>query len=127
MARLWAWLLPGALLLSACSGQGLKVDEPPAAVLCAAEALALARQTDRGLGDEDNLRVRASVFTAKLTKAEQERFRRKVDQLADGRAAQPLIPASTCDALLTSEDRRALAASAAVEANAHGPMPELRP
>ena len=127
MVRLRAWLLPGALLLSACSGSGPKADEPPMAVLCAAEALYLARQTQRGLGEEDYLRVRARVFTDKLTKAEQERFRRKVDQLADGRADQPLVPATTCEALLTTEDRRTLAASAAVEANAHEPMPELRP
>ena len=127
MIRVRAWLLPGALLLAACSGSARKADEPPVAVLCAAEALYLARQPDRSLGDEDNLRVRARVFTDKLTRAEQERFRRKVDQLADGRAAQPLVPASTCDALLTSEDRRALAASAAVEANHHPPMPEIRP
>ena len=127
MVRLWAQLLPGALLLHACSGAGPKADQPPIAVLCAAEALALARRTERGLGDEDTLRVRARVFTDKLTKAEQERFRRKVDQLADSRAEQPIVPASTCDALLTGEDRRALAASAAVEANAHQPMPEIGP
>ena len=119
------WLLPGALLLSACSASAPKADEPPVAVLCAAEALSLARQTELGLGEEDNLRVRARVFTDKLTRAEQERFRRKVDQLADGRAGQPLVAAATCDALLTGEDRRALAASAAVEANAHHPMPEV--
>ena len=127
MVRLGAWLLPGALLLSACSGSGPKADEPPAAVLCAAEALYLARQPERSLGDEDYLRARATLFTDKLTKAEQERFRRKFDQLADGRAAQPLAPAAKCDALLTPEDRRALAATAAEEANAHVPMPEIRP
>ncbi|MGA9581674.1 MAG: hypothetical protein WBR13_06865 [Allosphingosinicella sp.] len=86
--------------------------------MCAAEALHLARSAD-SREDEDILRARSDLFRSKLPRAELERFRRQVDQLADRRGTQPLVDATTCEGLLTADDRRKLAASKAREASVH--------
>lgn len=116
MAELTRYALLAALLLAGCSKPEAKA--PPAEILCAAEALNLARSTDSP-ADEDMLRERSDLFRRKLPPAELERFRRQVDQLADGRGTQPLIASATCESLLTADDRRELATSAAQEARVH--------
>ena len=116
MAELPRYALLAALFVAACSKPEAKA--PPAEILCAAEALNLARSADSA-ADEDMLRERSDLFMRKLPPAELERFRRQVDQLADGRRSQPLIASTTCERLLTPEDRRGLATSAAQEARVH--------
>jgi hypothetical protein len=109
--------LLGLLAMAACSDPDAKA--PSTEVLCAAEALHLARNATRSRAEEDNLRARADVFTKKLSTSEQQRLWTKIDELADKRGRQPIIATSTCDALLTPEERRALAASASHEEITH--------
>jgi hypothetical protein len=116
MAELRRYALLAALLLAACAKPSAKA--PPAEILCAAEALNLARSADSPV-DEDMLRERSDLFRRKLPPAELERFRRQVDQLADARGTQPLIASATCEGLLTPDDHRELATSAAQEASVH--------
>ncbi len=99
-----------ALLLGACSEPEPKLPAPE--ILCAAEALHLAR-TAETRADEETLRARSSIFFRKLPAPEQQRSWNKVDQLSDRRGPQPLVATSTCEALLTSQDRRELAATTA--------------
>ena len=116
MAELHRSALLAALFLVACSKPEAKA--PPTEILCAAEALNLAR-TAPSRADEDMLRARSDLFRSKLPPVERERFRRQVDQLADRRGTQPLVAGTTCEKLLTAEDRRKLTASAVQEASVH--------
>jgi hypothetical protein len=116
MADLHRSTLLAVLFLLGCSRPEAK--DPPAEILCATEALNLARSADFP-ADEDMLRERSDLFRRKLPQAELERFRRQVDQLVDGRGTQPLIAPATCEGLLTADDRRELATSAAQEASVH--------
>src|SRR5688500_9633636 len=109
MGELDRWALLAVLILAGCSKPGPKI--PPPEILCAAEALHLAREAG-SLGNEDVLRAKSDLFRRKLPPVELERYRRQVDQLADRRGAEPIVPAATCEALLSAEDRRKLAASA---------------
>ena len=105
-----------ALFLSGCSNA---VEKPPNEILCAAEALHQARNVAPSRAAEDSLRARADVFTRKLPVEKRQRFWTQIDQLSDKRGTQPLVPASTCEALLTDQDRRALAESAGDDAKTH--------
>lgn len=105
--------------LSAVACSPADENEPPTEILCAAESLYMARDAGRSRAEEDRLRARSDLFTGKLPISERHRLWTKVDQLADRRGTQPLVAASACDALLTPEDRRQLAASAAAEAITH--------
>ena len=105
-----------ALLLGACSEPGSKV--PATETLCAAEALHLAR-TAESRADEDALRERSSIFFRKLPAPEQQRSWNEVDRLADRRGPRPLVAASACEALLTAQDRRELAARTTAEIKDH--------
>jgi hypothetical protein len=108
-----AFLL-GTLSTVACSGP--REEAPPPEILCAAEALHMARSAASSRAEEDNLRARADRFIGKLTIPEQQRLWTKIDQLADKRGSRPLIDEATCEALLTAEDRRQLSTSATAEA-----------
>ena len=116
MLRSGPGILAIALFLVACSDPA--VETIPPEILCAAEALHQARQAS-SREVEDVLRSRADIFTNKLPVAQRQRLWTKIDQLSDRRGTQPLVVASTCEALLTPEDRRSLTASANQEASVH--------
>ncbi|HET9639577.1 MAG TPA: hypothetical protein VFP12_10250 [Allosphingosinicella sp.] len=106
-----------SLLLAAACSDGTPEALPPR-ILCAAESLHQARDAP-SRAEEDLLRARSDIFARKLPADKRQRWWTEIDRLSDRRGTQPLIEASICEALLTDEDRRGLAASAVTEANTH--------
>jgi hypothetical protein len=105
MNRIESSAICALALIGACSSPG--PDEPSPALVCAAEAIRMARSTTRPAHEQDLWRAKASLLADKIPAGEDQQLRAEVDRLAD-RASGPLAEAAKCDALLTAEDRQAL-------------------